>query len=151
MGRKAALTIFLLTSVAPAEAEWKVDSFKDRMTDRVLKSATTPAKEADGRISATLRVSCMNGTPMIFTDLAGGGLTPGRVNGVYRLDDGGMSPTYLSVTSDPRQVAFVGTPPNVLSGKKRMRLQLSPYGRSAMVFEFDVAGFDKVLPTIKCG
>ena len=57
MGLKAAL-IGLAFLGTPALAEWKVESFKDRMTEKTVKYATLPAKTADRGISAQLELTC---------------------------------------------------------------------------------------------
>lgn len=142
------LAIILAVIATPAAAEWKVDSFKDRMTDKINKTATVAAAAPDSGISANLRVSCMNGSPMMFADISGA-LTPGRVSGAYRLDSGSVQPALLSVTSDPHQVAFIAPEPGILSGRKQMRLQLSPYGKT-LIFQFDVSGSEKIIPLIRC-
>ena len=42
----------------PAFADWNVESFKDRMTDKTVKYATLSAKAADRGISAKLELAC---------------------------------------------------------------------------------------------
>lgn len=139
----------VLVAASPASAGWKVDSFKDRMTDRPSRYAISPAKEPDRGIPAQMRVGCMNGAPMISLDM-GAELTRGQIGVVWRFDEEPQRPVFLRVFSDPRSVPFVGVDPAQFVGKKRFRLQIQPTGAQPLFWEFDVSGLGKVLPDIQC-
>jgi hypothetical protein len=132
-----------------ATADWRVDSVRDRMTDRQLSAASVQANAPDRGIPARLRLACMNGAPMLSVDL-GAELTWGQIGAVWRLDEGPQRPVFLRVFADPQSVPLVGTDPASFAGKKRFRLQLQPTGSQAFFWEFDVSGLEKVLPKIRC-
>lgn len=151
MGVKAALLAasILLSCALPAAAAWKIESFKDRMSDKLYFFGTSAAKAPDNGISASLRISCMNGAPMLSAELSAP-LTRGQISGVYRIDDGPQRMRIMRVFSDPNSIPFLDIKPSHLAKAKRLRLQLQPTGGPVLFYDFDVTSTPSVLARVKC-
>lgn len=143
-----AAMFFIITANA-ASAAWKIDSFKDRMSDREYKFATVRANEPDQGISASLQLSCMNSAPMpsLILDHP---MTQGQIGVNWRFDNGPQRPSFLHVFSDPNSIPFVGVSPKIFSGRKRFRITVFPTGSRTLFWEFDVSGADPALKSVKC-
>jgi hypothetical protein len=144
----AAIAISILAA-SPVHAAWKIDSFKNRMTDKQTFYGIAPAKELASGISASLRIGCMNGAPLLSAEISAP-LSRGQIGGVYRIDDGAPQSRIMRVFSDPNSVPFLDIEPAALSRAKRFRLQLHPTGSPALFFDFDVTGAPAVLAKVKC-
>jgi hypothetical protein len=147
---KALLAIAVMAvSCLPASAEWKIETSKDRMTDKITRSAAVLAKAPDQGIAAELYVGCMNGEPMAQARLSHP-LTRGRIGTVWRFDEGPHRPAFLHVFADPNSIPFVGVPTADFTGRKRFRVQIQPTGGPNLFYDFDISGLGKVLPSIRC-
>ena len=59
MRRTALLfALMLFALIAPASAEWSIETYRDRLNDRDLKFATVVAKAPDQGIVAKLEIVC---------------------------------------------------------------------------------------------
>jgi hypothetical protein len=146
---RTALIIYLSIIATPVSAEWKVASFIDRMSDKLSFYGIAAAKLDDRGVSAALRIGCMNGAPMLSTELSAP-LTRGQIGGVYRIDDGPQQMRMMRVFSDPNSIPLLDITPGAISKAKRMRLQLQPTGGPALFYDFDVSGASAVLEKVKC-
>jgi hypothetical protein len=142
--------VFYLSS--PAHAEWKIQSYKDRMTDREVKVATLQASKPDHGISAVLVVRCLE------NDLVGGlylairlttKFTPGRMGLRYRVDNAATNDRFMPVDSDLQSMTHWGEPSELID-KKRIRVELQPTGGPNLFYEFDLRGTGAVLKSIPC-
>lgn len=146
---RTTLIISLCIIATPVSAKWKVASFKDRMSDKLSFYGIAAAKLDDHGVSASLRIGCMNGAPMLSTELSAP-LTRGQIGGVYRIDDGQQQMRMMRVFSDPKSIPFLDIKPGALRRATRMRLQLQPTGGPALFYDFEVSGASAVLEKVKC-
>lgn len=145
-------TIWFLFPFGAAMAEWKVESYKDRMTDREVKSATLDALKPDNGIGATLIVRCMINDVVggLYLELRTTALfTRGRMGLGYRVDDGQINDRFMSVSPDRRGMALFAKPRELFDGK-RLRLELEPANSTKLFYEFDLRGTRKSLSSIPC-
>lgn len=137
---------------APCHAEWKINSFNDRMTDSTIKTATVAAKAPDHGVSATIRVSCLRDKVvggLIVSIETNAAFTPGRMGLTYRLDNDEPIPRYMPVDADGRGMSL-WMQSDEFPGKKRLRVQLEPARSPNLFFEFDISGVDKALAAVPC-
>ena len=152
MGFKAALIAAAFVAISlPANAAWKVDSYKDRMTERVTKYASLPAKASDHGVSATLELTCggLDGNRQ-FALFLSTPFTRGEISARLRLDEGKVRLLGLRTFSNPRRFPIITAPAYDLWGKKRFRVELSPRGSQPLFFDFDLTGIDKAIAALPC-
>lgn len=143
--------VALVLSILPTYAAWKVESYKDRMTDRVTKYASLPAKAPDHGVSATLELTCdgLDGGRQ-FALFLSTPFTRGELSARLRLDEGKVRLLGLRTFSNPRRFPIITAPAYDLWGKKRFRVELSPRGSQPLFFDFDLAGIDKTIAVLPC-
>ncbi|ABE62815.1 hypothetical protein Nham_2017 [Nitrobacter hamburgensis X14] len=149
---KAGLLVLALAAsiTTPAFAEWRVDQFKDQMTDKLIKVPTLAAKSLDHGVSAAIEISCLQGD-RLFTIWLSSGLSRGRLSGRLRTDNNRVIPSsFLKVFSDPHRIPIITVPPYDLWGRKRFRVELFPTGSSSLFFDFDLIGIDKAIAALPC-
>lgn len=141
-----------MTLTTPCHAEWKINSFNDRMTDSAIKTATVVAKSPDHGVSATIRVSCLRDKVvggLIVSIETSAAFTPGRMGLVYRLDNDEPTSRYMPVDANGRGMSL-WMQSDEFPGKKRLRVQLEPARSPNLFFEFDISGVDKALAAVPC-
>jgi hypothetical protein len=152
MIKRAALVAVVFFASAPSVAGWKIDSFKDRMTDKTVKVATLPAQAADHGIQARLEIRCL------VSKLVGGlilslettaSFSPGRMGLVYRIDNSEPKARFTTVNSSGTGMSLWGEPEELLGGKK-MQVEIQPARSTNLFYEFDLSGVDKAVASIPC-
>jgi hypothetical protein len=139
----------VVVAASAASGEWKVESFKDRMTDQVTKYATLAAKAEDQGISAVLELACLPSQRLFQVKLSVP-LTRGEIGANLRVDEGAVRPIFLHVFSDLHRISILGAPPFDLVGHKRFRITLLPTGGPQLFYDFDLAGVDATAKTVPC-
>jgi hypothetical protein len=153
MRTKAVLIAVVMGGVTtPCHAEWKINSFNDRMTDSSIKTATLAAKAPDHGVSATIQVSCLRDKVVggllvsIETDAT---FTHGRMGLIYRLDNDEPIGRFMPINGGGRGMTS-WMQSDEFSGKKRLRVRLEPSRSPNLFFEFDISGVDKALVSVPC-
>jgi len=150
--RVATVIIGLLAATTMARAEWKIESFKDRMTDRDVKIGTLKATKPDAGITAALVVRCM------ISDVVGGlyveiatsaSFTRGRMGLRYRVDAGETIDRYMPISSNGRGMALWAQPSEFADGK-RLRVELQPGRGPTLFYDFDLTGTRDAFRSIPC-
>lgn len=135
--------------VSPALAEWKVESFKDKMADKLVKYAVLQSKAPENGVFAALEISCMDEQRLFQLKLSSP-LSRGRISVNMRVDERKVRPILLNVFSDPYRIAFITAPPFDLWGRKRFRIQVFPIGGPVLFYDFDLTGIDKAISPLAC-
>lgn len=147
-GTLCAVTVAAVIAL-PANAEWNVQAFKDKMTDKPVKYAVLQAKAPESGVSAALEISCMADQRLFQLKLSSP-LSRGQIGVNMRVDERKVMPRILNVFSDPYRIAFIAAPPFDLWGRKRFRVQLFPTGGPVLFYDFDLTGIDKAISAIAC-
>lgn len=147
-----AFFLFLCT-VDVAQAEWRVDTFRDRMSDRDIKMAAVSAKSASSGVHARLQIECLDGKfvgrTMILIVLSRE-FYQHRIGLNWRIDAGPVEPRHLIVNSDLRSIWLANLSVSELSKAKRLRVELFPTGGPTLFYEFDVSGADGAFRAVPC-
>lgn len=141
--RKFIPLLFLAACTTPAHADWQVQTFTDRMTDRQGTYALLSPRTG----AATLRVRCMNGN--IYPDI----VYPQRV-AVYevgasiRFDNGYVEPRITRLSDGGRSLMLWTTSQGevaTIRRSKRFRIQVG-----SDFSDFDLTGADAAIGKVKC-
>jgi hypothetical protein len=150
MRRTALLfTLVLFASIAPASAEWRIETYRDRLNDRDLKFATFVAKASNQGIVAKLEIVCRASGKLDHHVVLSTKLSPGEIGGAYRIDEKATQ-TRSFKFSDDNTISIEEEPPFTLAGAKRFHIQLEPRSASVLVFDFDLTGVDKAIDSLRC-
>ncbi|MDQ2081587.1 hypothetical protein RA307_15480 [Xanthobacteraceae bacterium Astr-EGSB] len=149
-----AFVLGFLVPSTPALSDWKIDRFKDRMTDRAANIASVTAKAPSSGISAQLQLECLE------DELVGGWqvsavlsakMTRGRLGLSFRIDDNPVEARILPVSTDLRSIPFLfGRQAIDLERSRRLRLQLHPTGGPVLFYEFETNGAARALRAVPC-
>jgi hypothetical protein len=136
----------LATWTGAARAEWKIDSFKDDMTDGVIKVASL---ETNG---AKLLLQCpsLRGAGMYVTVELPSRLWQRRIYVTYRVDDGAVRHDDAIVGTALQSATIVGLTGPELKGKRRLRVEFLPTGGQRHFYDFNLTGVDKALQAMQC-
>lgn len=148
--RLAAMIVAL--SAVPANADWSITSYKDRLTDQEVKTATVAARSRDQGVFAQLVIRCLQSkvvgglyvsieTPLSFTR--------GRMGLSFRIDQREVEHRFMPVNSGGNGMSN-WIQPEELEGAKRMRVELSPGRSPSLFFDFDLTGVDQAMKAIPC-
>jgi len=131
----------------PCLAEWDVQAFQDRMTDRKEAVATLAPKDGTGSVV----VGCMNGR--IFPRVS----FPARIGvyeigATYRFDNTPVEMSIARLSANGRDVwLWMGAPdPSAaiverMRKSKRLRVQIGDH-----FLDYDLAGAEKALAGLRC-
>ncbi|MBR1154614.1 hypothetical protein [Bradyrhizobium sp. JYMT SZCCT0428] len=148
---KRPILVFCLWSVmiSNALAEWHIEQITDRMTDRVFKYASTPAKEPSSRITADLHIGCFNARLYVAVQLSE--KMPEGATISWRLDEQPVRYQPMPQVSSTSRSAIHDLNPGALRQAKRVRVQWAASTGTVLFYEFDVSGADKAILQIPCG
>ena len=150
MRRRALLfALILFASIAPASAEWRIETYRDRLNDRDLKFATVVAKAPDQGIVAKLEIVCRVNGQLDHRVVLSTKISSGEIGGAYRIDEKGPRADFFKVYDD-NTISIDEQPPLTLAGAKRYRVQLEPKNTPVLVFEFDLTGVDNAIKSLRC-
>lgn len=149
--RQSALlfTLILFASIAPASAEWRIETYRDRVNDRDLKFATVVAKAPDQGIVAKLEIVCRANGRLDHRVALSTKISSGEIGGAYRVDEKNTRTGSFKFYND-NIISIEEEPPLTLAGAKRYRIQLEPRNGPVLVFDFDLTGVDKALDSLRC-
>ncbi|MGY3581922.1 hypothetical protein ACVIGB_000006 [Bradyrhizobium sp. USDA 4341] len=152
---KTLITWSLLASFAScsaAQADWKIDTQSDRISDKAIKRATLNAKAADNGVTASLLLTCdgLDGTRLFSVQLSST-FSPRTIPARLRIDENKVR-TLLSLGTygDPHRIPIITAPSYDLWGRKRFRIQLSPRGGPELFYDFDLTGIGKAIAALPC-
>jgi hypothetical protein len=135
--------------VSNALAEWRIQQLTDRMTDRVFRFANTPAKEPSSGVSAELNIGCFDARLYVSVQLSE--KMPEGATISWRVDEKPVRHQPMPQVHSTSSSAIHGLAPEYLRQAKRVRLQWVASTGTALFYEFDVTGADKVIARIPCG
>jgi hypothetical protein len=142
-------TLSLFASIAPALAEWRIETYRDRVNDRDLKFATVVAKAPDQGTVAKLEIVCRANGQLGHHVVLSIKISSGEIGGAYRIDEKNTRTGSFRFYDD-YTIAIEEQPPLTLAGAKRFHIQLEPRNGPVLVFDFDVRGVDKAINSLRC-
>jgi hypothetical protein len=132
--KRLVFALALLPSVAAAD--WKIETFTNRMTD---KKDVVAWVETSG---ARLQIECMD-APLVgglVVSLVSDKIRPGMVGLNYRIDQGPVETRIVPARSGGGSVLFMhGAPVEELKRAKRLRVEIVP----GPFYDFNVSGGEK--------
>ena len=142
-------TSILFALIAPASAEWSIETYRDRLNDRDLKFATVVAKAPDQGIVAKLEIVCRANGQLDHHVVLSTKISSGGIGGAYRIDEKATRTGSFKFYDD-HTISIDEEPPLTLAGAKRYRIQLEPRNGPVLVFDFDLTGVDKAINSLRC-
>jgi hypothetical protein len=144
-----AITLSLFASIAPASAEWRIETYRDQLNDRDLKFATVEAKAPDQGIVGKLEIVCRANGQLDHRVVLSTKISSGEIGGAYRIDDKATRTGSFKFYNDST-ISIDEEPPVPLAGAKNYRIQLELRNGPVLVFDFDVRGVDKAINSLRC-
>ena len=142
-------TLILFASSAPASAEWRIETYRDRLNDRDLKFATVEAKAPNQGTVAKLEIVCRANGQLDHHVVLSTKISSGEIGGAYRIDEKAARTGSFKFYDD-YTISIDEEPPLTLAGAKNYRIQLEPRNGPVLVFDFDVRGVDKAINSLRC-
>src|SRR5215204_4132147 len=151
--KRYAFACAIFTAMIPgASAEWRIDKYTDRMTDEVVNFAVADAKELSGNIAGSLLLLCDKATAKALQ-------IPSRLYIAIRLSEDMPVGATISWRIDEQPVQYQYMPelrrtfmsalhklsPDALKLARRLRLQWMPTTGTAVFYDFDVSGLERVI------
>lgn len=152
--KRAAIVGSLIGSLAcaPAAADWSITSYKDRLTDREVKTATIAAKARDHGVLGRLVINCLEDKlvgGLVLSIETTASFSRGRLGLSYRVDQREVEQRLMPVNSAGNGMSSWAKPEE-LEGAKRIRVELSPARSPNLFFDFDLTGVDNAMKAIPC-
>lgn len=140
--------VLLAFAVTVAHADWKVQTYRDPLTDKTVANAELVPQSGPGKLS----VHCVNGTAtadLVFAGIIGFG----TIGATYRFDDGPVTMRIAKIPDDGRTVWLwfhEAESIRKMTRASRLRVQLEPIARPAMFIDFDMTGAKDAISKVKC-
>jgi hypothetical protein len=150
--KMTAVVVFCVPAIVPASADWAVSGTKDRMTDRVERSASVRAKEPSSGIEARLLMQCLNDNLVggrFISVVLSSRFTRGAINVSYRIDDGPVRPLSTRVGTFLNNIFLIDSGREFESAR-RFRLQVFPKGGPVLFYDFDITGVGRAAQAVPC-
>lgn len=146
MGIKAAVVAGLVLLSTPSLAEWKFDSFTDRMSNKRYTFASLAPTTSDRPIS--LNLGCINNTLMAWLEPSDKFFVAPDIR--YRFDEGRQN-MHLSLATPEQNRIYLNSPAPLLKAK-RFRIEIMPrYSKSEANFaDFKTAGVKEAAVKASC-
>lgn len=142
------ITLFLIVS-SPVFAEWRLESYADKASEKTISIASVQAAKADRGVAAKLQIECVESRLVggrQVSILLSAPLPQEDIGLGYRVDDRPAEQRILPVGRN--SVTFIRDIKEIKNAK-RLRVELFPHGIS-LFYDFSIDGVDSAIAGVPC-